>query len=272
MDGSSMTQAKPGPLKIYKELNRSNCGDCGIKTCFAFASLVSQGQKNISECPHLGADKANHLVGEIEKKKSFEEEQEALLKGLESQVSEIDFHRVVSNLGGLIRKQKLVIKCLGKDFLIDKHGHVSSEIHVHSWIKGPLLNYIIRSTEVNPRGKWIAFKELPSGVRWHPLYRQRCEKVLLKVADENTSLFSDVVGLFGKKMKITGITADRITIHYPLPKLPILICYTLQENGFDSNLTLYYDENAEEIVTIESIYSLVVGMTIMIEKIMRRHG
>ena len=268
----SQTQTKIGPLGIYKELNRSNCGDCGVKTCFAFASLVFQSQKKISECPHLGADKTNQLVGEIEKKMSLEEELMASLVRLETKVSEIDLDKAASNLGGLIREEKLVIKCLGKNFHIDKHGHVSSEIHIHSWIKGPLLNYIIRNTEVNPSGKWIAFKELPSGQRWHPLYRQRCEKVLLKLADENTSLFSDVAGLFGKRMEIAGITADRITIHYPLPKLPVLICYTGWENGFDSNLTLYYDENAEEIVNIESIYSLAVGMTIMIEKIMRRHG
>jgi hypothetical protein len=272
MNGSEMSQNKNNPLRIYKELNRSNCGDCGVKTCFAFASLVCQCQKKISECPHLGADKINQFLDEVEKKMSFEEEQMALLRVLETKVSKIDFDVAASNLGGLIREKKLVIKCLGKNFNIDKHGHVSSEIHVHSWIKGPILNYIIRNTEVNPSGKWIGFKELPSGERWHPLYRQRCEKTLLKVADENTSLFSDVIGLFGKRTEIAGITADRTTIHYPLPKLPVLICYTGLENGFDSNLTLYYDENAEEIVNIESIYSLTVGMTIMIERIMRRHG
>ena len=47
-------------LDIYKQLPKTNCKDCGVPTCLAFAMKVASGQVGLSDCPHLSADaKAN---------------------------------------------------------------------------------------------------------------------------------------------------------------------------------------------------------------------
>jgi len=40
-------------LDIYKKLPKTNCGDCGVPTCMAFAMKVAAGQAEITACPHV---------------------------------------------------------------------------------------------------------------------------------------------------------------------------------------------------------------------------
>jgi acetyl-CoA decarbonylase/synthase complex subunit gamma len=40
-------------MAIYKNLPKTNCGDCGFPTCMAFAMQVAAKQKAMTECPHL---------------------------------------------------------------------------------------------------------------------------------------------------------------------------------------------------------------------------
>ena len=40
-------------MEIFALLDKSNCRDCGEKTCLAFAGAVYQGRKKIQDCPKL---------------------------------------------------------------------------------------------------------------------------------------------------------------------------------------------------------------------------
>jgi len=40
-------------IDIYKKLPKTNCGDCKVPTCMAFAMKVAAGQAAISGCPHI---------------------------------------------------------------------------------------------------------------------------------------------------------------------------------------------------------------------------
>ncbi len=43
-------------LDIYKLLPQTNCGDCGVPTCLAFAMKVASKQTALDECPHVSDD------------------------------------------------------------------------------------------------------------------------------------------------------------------------------------------------------------------------
>jgi acetyl-CoA decarbonylase/synthase complex subunit gamma len=45
------------PMEIYEYLPRTNCGECGEKTCLAFASLLMERKKKLEECPPLFEEK-----------------------------------------------------------------------------------------------------------------------------------------------------------------------------------------------------------------------
>lgn len=48
-------------LDIFKLLPKTNCGDCGVPTCLAFAMKLAAGQAELSACPHVAEDAAAQL-------------------------------------------------------------------------------------------------------------------------------------------------------------------------------------------------------------------
>jgi hypothetical protein len=58
----------------------------------------------------------------------------------------------------------------------------------------------------------------------------------------------------------------------PLPKVPMMICYWLPEEGIQSSLNLFFDDTADENLDIGSLFSLGSGLAQMFEKLAIRHG
>ena len=50
-------------LEIYKHLPKTNCKDCGVPTCLAFAMKVAAGQAGLDQCPHVTPE-AKAALGE----------------------------------------------------------------------------------------------------------------------------------------------------------------------------------------------------------------
>lgn len=48
-------------LDIYQLLPRTNCGDCGVPTCLAFAMKVASKQAALDECPHVSEESKEEL-------------------------------------------------------------------------------------------------------------------------------------------------------------------------------------------------------------------
>jgi ArsR family metal-binding transcriptional regulator len=43
----------PAVLEVFKLLPRTNCRECGVPSCMAFAAKLSQGEVGLDECPPL---------------------------------------------------------------------------------------------------------------------------------------------------------------------------------------------------------------------------
>ncbi|NIN49592.1 MAG: acetyl-CoA decarbonylase/synthase complex subunit gamma, partial [Gemmatimonadales bacterium] len=48
-------------LDIYQLLPQTNCGDCGVPTCLAFAMKVASKQAAMDECPHVSEESKEEL-------------------------------------------------------------------------------------------------------------------------------------------------------------------------------------------------------------------
>jgi len=260
------------PMEIFKLLEKSNCRECNEKTCLAFSVAVFKGQKQLDECPRLESDIIERFGGKTEKKTTPEQEMDESVEQLKRKITTIDIAASAQRLGARFSNGKLTIKILGKDFSLDSKGNITTDIHVHSWIMVPVLNYIIDSTKTPVSGKWLPFRELEGGKTWYRLFGQRCEKPLKKVADTYTDLFEDMIHLFNGKPAENHYASDISLVLHPLPKVPILICYWKPEDGLASSLNIFFDSTAEDNLNIESIYALAVGLVRMFEKITLRHG
>jgi acetyl-CoA decarbonylase/synthase complex subunit gamma len=43
-------------MQIYKSLPKTNCKDCGLPTCMAFAMQVAAKQRGLTDCPHISEE------------------------------------------------------------------------------------------------------------------------------------------------------------------------------------------------------------------------
>ena len=48
-------------MQIYKNLPKTNCKDCGVPTCMAFAMQVAAKQRALADCPHITEEAAANL-------------------------------------------------------------------------------------------------------------------------------------------------------------------------------------------------------------------
>jgi len=266
-----MTQNKSGikHLEILKYLNKSNCRECGVPTCLAFASALINGEKKFSDCPHLSKETTDELDKKIVKRGQYEKLKE-LLGPLKKEVSKIDFSKVAKGLGAEYEDEKLRIKCLGKDFIVDKKGDIESFIHVNTWVAAPLLKYIILGGHEPLSGKWVSYGELNRASSVAQYFDRRCEEPLRQIAQSHTDIFFDLINIFGGK-SVDGFSADYARVIYPLPKLPFLILYWKPENQFDSKLRLLMDSSADKYLDIEFIIGLGRGIVEMTKKIISKH-
>jgi len=40
-------------IDIFKKLPKTNCQECGVQTCMAFAMKLAAGQAELSACPYI---------------------------------------------------------------------------------------------------------------------------------------------------------------------------------------------------------------------------
>jgi hypothetical protein len=260
------------PLEIYKLLPKTNCGRCYLPSCLAFAAAAVKGEKKLSDCPYLEQAAAEKFVGGVEIRDPDEMKRQQKVQDLQKLVAKLDFPETAERLGGSLVNGSLMIKSLGKNFMVDQQGKVTSECHTHAGLTIPLLSYIVESKGTEPTGDWLPFRELQDGAAMNPLFTRKGEQGLQQLVDRHTDLLELLIDIFSGQRLVAGFSADISVVLYPLPKLPVLLCYWKAEEGMDSDLNIFFDSSASAHLGIRSIYALVVGLVMMFEKIAQKHS
>jgi hypothetical protein len=258
------------PLEIYRILPKTNCGQCFLPSCLAFSAAVISGAKKLADCPFI-RDVATLVTPTVVTTEPYAIMRGEELKRLQARVAEMDLAALADRVGGRMVGDKLAVACLGKDFLVDGDGRVISECHTHTGLTIPLLSYLVHSRGDDPTGNWVAFRELKNGPPMSALFEQRGEKRLQGLADSHTDLFDDLVNMFSGTRGEKNFASDISVVLYPLPKLPVLICYWKPEEDLGSKLAIFFDATADRHLAVEWIFELSIGMVMMFEKIARKH-
>jgi len=259
------------PVEILKLLDKSNCGECGEKTCLAFAGAVFRGRKGLGDCPRLDPDVVERFTGEDPHTNELEDHRLEALEIMKRRVAQIDLHAAAQRIGGWFSDGKLTVKMLGKDFSVDVDGNLYAEIHINPWVAAPFLDYVIHGKGVVPTGNWVSFRELKGGRTQYPLFVKRCEEPMKRVADDSTDLFDDMVHVFDGKQVQRQFQSDVSVVLRFLPRVPAMVCYWSPEDGMGSSLNVFFDESADQNLSIGSIFSLGAGFAQMLQKAALRH-
>lgn len=262
-------------MEVFQLLDKSNCMQCGEKTCLAFASAVFKEQKRIEECPNLDRETIQRIFGtsaDVSAEKSVEENRDDYLEKLKKEIARIDLAQAAERAGASFSDRKLTIRILGKNFSVDTEGNLSSDIHINPWVAIPFLSYLLYGKGLSLSGTWVSFRDLKQGKERYPLFQKRCEEPIKQVADTYTDLFDDMVHIFAGKPAEKQFESDISIVLHPLPKVPLMICYWLPEEGLESSLNIFFDKTADKNLDIGSLFSLGAGLAQMFGKLAIRHG
>lgn len=259
-------------MEVFKLLEKSNCRKCNEQTCLAFAAKVFLGEKPLEHCPALDRDVVEQFSGKQTKQTQVEKDRDAILAELKNELKSCDLNHAAQRVGGTFSNNKLTIRIFGKQLSVDSSGRMFSDIHINPWIAAPVMGYVLHCKGVPLTGKWVPFRELENGREMNGLFVKRSEKPLQKVADRYTSLFKDLIDLFNGERIENHYESDISLVLYPLPKLPVLICYWKPEDGLESDLHLFFDSSADMNAGVDIVYGIAAGIVMMFEKISMKHG
>ena len=264
--------APESPMEIFKALPGNNCRECGESTCIAFATKVFTNNINPSRCPRIGHEMALRFAVNKKNIGSIKEGFQKALEKSKQELAGLDLSKIAQRLSASYSMGRLALKMLGKDVSVDSKGNLSSDIHLHGWVTLPFFDYLINGSGKPPTGNWVPFRELKHGKDYAPLFKQRCQAPMKKIADENPNLFNDLIHIFNGKQVKNHCQADIALVMHPLPAIPMLICHWPPEDGLESDMSIFFDSSAEENIGIGSLYQLTAGMVAMFEKLAQRHG
>jgi hypothetical protein len=259
-------------MEIFQLLDKSNCQECGEKTCLAFAGAVFQGKRNLAQCPRLDREIIERFSGGQEGVENVFVEGGDFLEDLKNEITGADLAEAARRVGADFTADRLTLKILGKNYSVSTDGKIYADIHINPWVAVPFLTYILHGKGVPVSGNWISFRELKDGKERYPLFQKRCEDALKQVADTYTDLFDDLVHIFNARQVAEQFESDISVVLHPLPKVPMMICYWLPEDGLASSLNVFFDETADQNLNVDAVFTLGVGLAQMFTKLSLRHG
>ena len=259
-------------MEIFQLLDKSNCRECGDKTCLAFAGAVFQGKRRIADCPKLDRETIARFSGADDEANSGFVEGADFLEQLKKDIAAADLAEAARRVGAEFAGNKLSLKVLGKDFSVDTDGNLYTQIHINPWVAVPFLIYILAGKGLPVTGNWISFRELKDGKERYALFKKRCEDAMKQVADSYTALFDDLVHIFSARQVEEQFESDISVVLHPLPKVPMMICYWQPEDGLESSLNVFFDETADQNLNADAVFTLGVGLAQMFSKLSLRHG
>lgn len=257
-------------MEIFKQLPKTNCRACNETTCLAFASKVYLGTKPLSLCPHVEKSQLETVSGGgVE---SIEAQRDEKIELLKARVAALDLESLAPKVGGTYADNRLELRIMGKQVWVDDSGTLTSEIHTNRWLYYTVHAYLLACGGAPLKGAWVPFRELAGAREKNGLFVQRTELPFKALADAQPDLFEILIDLFNGKAVDNSFQADFSFTLAPLPRLPMMVCYWRPEEGMDSQLTLFFDESANENGGEEVVYAAASGIVVMFEKIAARHG
>ncbi len=252
-------------IELYKKLPKKNCGECRQKKCMPFALLLIKGEAELSECPYLTEEAINELKEMI----VHSDWREDLILKLREDIKSIDFSEISPHIGAELKDGALMLRCMGREFMIGPGGEVTTKGFITPWIKILLLHYIKTGGRADLSGRWVSFSELKSGMVKASSFTRDCEEPIKEMLDRDLQRVTELLSRSG------AVSRDEFPTRYAwhillLPKMPVVILYWPADMEFGSKVKVLFDSTADKFLDVESIIFLVEGLVYNIEAALSR--
>ncbi|MCD6522040.1 DUF3786 domain-containing protein [Candidatus Calescamantes bacterium] len=123
-----------------------------------------------------------------------------------------------------------------------------------------VLHYLFRAKNIPVSGRWISFKEVPSGIFYYPSFRSRTEDVLKTLLPGKEEKWKEVMRDFGGKKE------DDYYILLPFPRIPVKLGYFPPEEMLPPQVSFLFDSTIPIHLETEDIALLAEIITSWIEE------
>lgn len=248
-------------VDIYKLLPKTNCGKCGLPSCFGFAAKPATRQASPDDCPSLTQEARTSLQGlDVDKNASPGSVYDHALEYLQPKIQALDFVKAASLFGAtLIGAEIIELRFLNEDYMVTKEKILdSSGKEPRTWISILIYNHLCMPDPPLPAGEWTSFNSIPASHAKDKAWAAHVEEVIanhfsgkvgpLKVACEKSG---------GKKADMTGNHDAAYEFRF-YPHYPVLLLFydAVPDENFPAQCKLLLDSTAPRYLDIESIVVL----------------
>jgi len=220
----------------------------------SFAVSLGGNPDRLEQCRYIEPDKGKAIKSLLVQGDWRDE----LIKSLMHEVSSVNFREIAPGLGCEARGDALVVRCLGREYMIGRDGAVTPETR-NKWIKILLLNYVRNKGKGEFSGKWVSFSDLKGGFVKVASFEREYEEPLREMMDRDpigTALALERLG--AEKSK--EFSADNVWSLDLLPKVRALILYRRSDEEFPSSLTTLFDSVTTGFIDVETLIFLCGGL------------
>ncbi|MEN8211941.1 MAG: DUF3786 domain-containing protein [Thermodesulfobacteriota bacterium] len=259
------------PLSVVdlyaKILPRTNCKECGFPTCIAFAGMVVSEKHPLKNCPHIKPELLEDAQKELDEqykqgkwlKKDMAQEALAYAK---EQTASMKAEDIALRLGGKL------VSIQGIDQIklpyFNKHIFISNDKVIDDSGKELTRNeqtfvyiHVARGGIKEPTGNMKSFKEFPNTVSKIVSMKSYVEDPLKKAFTANVDKLRTACKNFGGKDVITQYDSCDLAFYFQVfPKIPVTLLFWDEDEGFEADVKLLFDETIIEQLDIESIVFL----------------
>jgi hypothetical protein len=257
-------------LALYqKVLPKTNCGDCGLAACLAFAGLVVSEKLELKKCPHLAREVLDQVQRELNEQHSKgigtkKDLAQDALQWAKERAASMNLEDLPQRIGGTLKKEGesffLELPYFTETVRLQKGGMTKGDRSpLNRWEQVFLYNHMAQGGSCDPIGNWKGLEQIPNTVSKVKAMQDNVEAPLIeRFKGRSHELMAAGTDLGAVDSKEAYPSADVALLFSPLPRIPVLLLFWDEEEaeGFEARVKLLFDETIVEHLDIESILFL----------------
>jgi len=257
-------------VDIYRDiLPKTNCGECGYKTCLAFASIVVADGLPLEKCPYIPKKTIKRYEKELSEQHAAgkwsrrDMKEDALARALENAAS-VRISDLPERIGGRLDQRGgetvLVLPYFQDEVIVGPKRITRSDgSELTRYEQVFLYIHLARGGSRLPVGNWKAFAEFPNTISKQKSMESAVERPLVQKFTGRPEAMAEACRKLGGVVESGHeASADVVARFDPLPRVPVMLMFwdAAPEDGFDAEVKLLFDETVLEHLDIEAVMFL----------------
>jgi hypothetical protein len=246
-------------IAIYKKLPKTNCGECGVATCMAFALKVKNSQALLSDCPYVvGENTAGQKSTGPSPFSNFEQVADAL----ENEAVTLDFLKAARATGCRFEttdgKESIAVRMLGRDYELRKEGLFENSLPCRDvWAKIIICDYLRRQGTRPMTGDLITLGHFPHTASHVKAFQSNAEKKIIDRFGKDVNRLKQRCSELDGRETSGQVKADFICRFDLLPHVQLFLSFWQADEEFDADCKILFDSSASDHIDIEYLAYLV---------------